>query len=481
LHRFILFLLFTALFSFTALLRGEASAPIDESTKTLAHDVFKQLIEINTTDSSGDVTTASEAMAQRFRNAGFPESDIYLGGPTEKKKNLVVRLRGSGKQKPVLLIGHLDVVEAPRAEWATDPFQFVEKDGFFYGRGTQDMKQEDAIMAVTLIKMKQEGFTPDRDIILALTADEEGGKFNGVGWLLQHRRDLIDAEYVINTDDLTVWTVDGKAQTIEVGAGEKIYSDYQVFITDPGGHSSLPRPKNPIYGLSNALVRLQHYTFPLELSEVTRAYYQRMSEVETGQRARDMKLILKSPPDPDAAARLSRDVNDNATLHTTCVATRVDAGEANNALPQRAEAIVNCRILPGHTKQEIRDVLMRVIADPEAKIRYLDSSSQPSDNIPSSPPVFKLFPLRSDLLAAVEKLSNQMWPGAPVIPMMARGASDGVHTTAAGMPTYIVGGVAVERDGDREHGRDERIGVESFYRGLDFFYQLMKMLTGPPH
>src|SRR6185437_9914628 len=315
------------------------SAQIDSSTKQLAHDIFKQLIEINTTDSVGNVTTASEAMAKRFREAGFPENDIYIGGPNDRKKNLVVRLHGSGKHKPVLLIGHLDVVEARREDWTTDPFQFVEKDGYFYGRGTEDMKDGDAIMATTLIQFKKESFVPDRDLILALTADEEGGKFNGVDWLLKNHRDLVNAEFVINTDDLTLWTKGGKPEVMEIDASEKIYSDYQFVVTDSGGHSSLPKPQNPIYELSAALVRLQHYKFPVELSDVTRAYYERMSKVQTGQRATDMKAIVKNPPDHTAETRLSQNIDDNAMLHTTCVATRVEAGHANNALPQRAAAI----------------------------------------------------------------------------------------------------------------------------------------------
>ena len=464
-----------------ALLGASCSAQLDDSTKQLSHDIFKQLIEINTTDSVGNVSTAAEAMEQRFRDAGFPESDIHIEGPNDRKKNLVVRYHGSGKNKSVLLIGHLDVVEARREDWTTDPFQFVEKDSYFYGRGTQDMKDEAAIMVTTLIKFKQEHFVPDRDIILALTADEEGGKFNGVDWLLKNHHDLIDAEFVVNTDDLTVWTVQGKAVEVEIVASEKIYSDYQLVVTDSGGHSSLPKPQNPIYELSNALVRLQNYKFPVEFNEVTRAYYDRLSKTETGQRSEDMKAILKDPPDRDAVARLSHDVNDNAMLHTTCVATRVNAGLANNALPQRAEAIVNCRILPGHTKQEIRETLVRALADPAVTVRYMSNSSTASDTVPTTP-VFTPHPLRSDVLGAVEKIAGEMWPGTPVIPTMARGASDGIYTSAAGMPTYIVAGVAIDRNDDREHGKDERVGVKSFYDGLDFWYRFVQTLTGAtPH
>ncbi len=456
-----------------------ARAQIDDPTKQLAHDIFKQLIEINTTDSVGNVTSASEAVAKRFREAGFPESDIHVLGPNDRKENLVVRFHGSDKHKPVLLIGHLDVVEARREDWTTDPFQFVEKDGYFYGRGTQDMKDGDAIMIAALIKMRQEGFVPDRDIVLALTADEEGGQSNGVNWLLKNHRDLIDAEFVLNPDDLTVWTDHGKAFVVEVVAAEKTYSDYQLIVTDSGGHSSLPKPQNPVYELATALVRLQQYNFPLELNDVTRGYYERMASVETGPRSADMKAVLRNPPDQAAAARLSHDVNDNAMLHTTCVATRVNAGHANNALPQRAEAIVNCRLLPGHSKQEIREKLVQILADPAVAVHYVSDAHEPSDTPPSNP-VFASQSLRPDVLSVVEKVAGTMWPGTPVVPTMARGASDGIYTSAMGMPTYEIAGVAVDRNDDREHGRDERVGVDSFYRGLDFYYSFLKTLTSSP-
>ena len=458
------------------LLTMPAAAATDEQTRQLSHDVFKQLIEINTTDSVGNVTAASEAVAQRFRDAGFPESDIQILGPNDRKKNLVVRLHGSGAHKPVLLIGHLDVVEARREDWTTDPFQFVEKDGYFYGRGTQDMKDDDAIMITTLIRFKKEKYQADRDIILALTADEEGGKYNGVNWLMNNHRDLIDSEFVINTDDLTLWTKRGKPYVMQVVASEKIYSDYQLVATDPGGHSSVPKPDSPVYELSRALLKMQQHKFPLQLNEVTRDYYQHLATTEHGQRAADIRGVLKDPPDRAAEERLSRDVNNNSMLHTTCVATRVNAGHANNALPQRAEAVINCRILPGHTKQEVHDELVRVISDPAIQVHYVNNDGSIADSPPSTP-VFTAHPLRQDVLTIVEKITNEIWPGTPVIPTMALGASDGIFTSAAGMPTYIVGGVAVDWDDDREHGKDERVGVESFYQGVDFFYEFMKKLT----
>ena len=312
----------------------QATATGDEATRRLAVDIFKQLIEINTTDSVGSVTAAAEAMAQRFRDAGFPENEVRVLGPSsnDKKKNVVVRLHGSGKHKPVLLIGHLDVVEARREDWTTDPFQFLEKDGYYYGRGTSDMKDGDAIMTATLIRMKKEGYVPSRDIILAMTADEEGGTSNGVDWLIKNHRELIDAEFVLNHDGGGVLADHGKPIMMEVNATEKLYGDFVLTSTNPGGHSSLPRPENAIYELANALTRIAHYQFPFELNPITRSYYERQVAMSTGQRAADLKGMLKNPPDQEAVARLSKDPIDNSTMHTTCVATRLSGGHANNAL-----------------------------------------------------------------------------------------------------------------------------------------------------
>jgi acetylornithine deacetylase/succinyl-diaminopimelate desuccinylase-like protein len=468
------FVLFSALF--LCFFTPQSQAQVDDATKKLSHDVFKQLIEINSTDSVGSVTAASEAMAKRFRDAGFPASDMQILGPNDRKKNLVVRLHGSGKHKPILLIGHLDVVEAHREDWTVDPFTFVEKDGFYYGRGTQDMKSGDAIMVTTLIRFKKEGYTPDRDIILALTADEEGGKSNGVDWLLKNHRDLIDADVVFNHDGGGILSDHGKPVMMTVDATEKLYADFQLVVTNPGGHSSLPRPDNAIYALSNALTRLQHFQFPFELNEVTRAYYQSMAPVETPARAADIKAMLNDPQDMAAIARLSQDPIDNSTTHTTCVATRLAAGHANNALPQRAEANVNCRIEPGHSAEEIRQQLIKVFADPSITVRYVDNFGNVSDSAPerkSFPPP----PLRRDVFGPLEKITSAMWPGTPVIPEMATGASDGIYTMSAGMPTYGISGTAIDRDDIRAHGRDERLGIDSYYRGVDFYYRFLKAVT----
>ena len=342
------------------------AAQPDAATKQLARDIFQQLIEINTTDSVGSTTIAAQAMAKRLTDAGFPASDIAVLGPNDRKGNMVVRLHGTDRaQKPVLIIGHLDVVEARREDWTTDPFKFVEKDGYFYGRGTQDMKVNDAILVTTFIRFKKEGYRPARDLILALTADEEGGKSNGVDWLLKNRRDLIDAEFVLNADAGGVTMVKGKPVNVDIEASEKLYADFQLTATNPGGHSSLPVPDNAIYHIADALAKLERAPFPFELNEVTRTYFEKRAALESGQVAADMKAILRTPPDAEAMARLSADARYNSTMRTTCVATRLNAGHANNALPQLAQANVNCRILPGHAAEEVRQSLIRTFADPK--------------------------------------------------------------------------------------------------------------------
>lgn len=453
-----------------------ASAQLDDTNRQLSHDIFKELIEINTTDSVGSVSAASEAMAKRFRDAGFPESDLQVLGPNDRKKNMVVRLRGSGKHKPVLLIGHLDVVEARREDWTTDPFQFVEKDGYFYGRGTQDMKSGDAIMVTTLLRLKKEGYVPDRDIILALTADEEGGKSNGVDWLIKNHRELIDAEFVLNHDGGGILTEHGKPVLMAVDATEKLYADYQLSVTNPGGHSSLPVPDNAIYHLANGLVRLEHYEFPVELNNVTRAYYERMSEVEKGQRSADMKALLKTPPDPTAVERLSQDPMDHSKMRTTCVATRLEAGHANNALPQMARANVNCRIAPGKSSEDIRQKLSEILADPKINVRYVGAIGEVTDR-GSERQSYAPPPLRPDVFEPLEKVVKEMWPGLPVIPTMSTGASDGIYTNAAGIPTYGIGGTSEERGDHRSHGKDERMEAESYYKGVEFYYRYLKAVT----
>jgi acetylornithine deacetylase/succinyl-diaminopimelate desuccinylase-like protein len=450
----------------------------DDANKQLARDIFKQLIEINTTDSIGSTTVAAEAMAQRLRDAGFPVNDAKVLGPNPRKGNLVARLHGSGARRPILLIGHLDVVEARREEWSVDPFQFLERDGYFYGRGTQDMKSADAIFVATLIRFRKEGFHPDRDIILALTADEETGDANGVDWLLRTHRDLVDAEFVLNPDGGGVYTRNGKPAMMSVDASEKLYADYQLEAKNAGGHSSLPVADNAIYHLADGIGRIERYQFPFELNGITRAYFRQMATIDSGQIAADMKAIAKDPADAAAIARLDADPLSHATMRTTCVATRLDAGHANNALPQTARAIVNCRILPGHTAEEVRLNLVQLLADPKIAVRYVSDSGEVSETAPTQPSGAPVA-LRPEVMNPLEKTAQEMWPGVPVIPAMATGASDGVFTNAAGMPTYAISGLAVDFDDVRAHGRDERLRVSSFFGGLDFYQRFLKALTSP--
>jgi len=384
---------------------------MDPATRQLAHDIFKQLIEINTTDSVGNVTTAAQAMAQRLLDAGFPQADVTVVGPNDRKRNLVARYRGSGhsRHKPVLIIGHLDVVEARREDWTSDPFEFVEKDGYYYGRGTQDMKVSDAVAVTDFIRLKRAGFVPDRDIILALTADEEGGKSNGVDWLLKNHRELIDAEFALNPDAGGVVMDSGRPVSMEFEATEKLYADFQVTALNPGGHSSLPKPDNAIYHVADALAKLERAPFPLELNEVTRGYFTAMAATQTGQTAADMRAILADPPDTAAAERLSQDARYNSTLRTTCVATMMNAGHAPNALPQRAEANVNCRIFPGHSQEEIRLALVKLFDDPKLSVRYMSDAREVfehgSERKAMAPP-----PLNPEVMDALRGATQTLWP-----------------------------------------------------------------------
>ena len=444
--------------------------------RALAHDIFKELVEINTTDSTGSTTVAANAMRRRLLDAGFPQADVVVSGPNDRKGNLVVRYRGKtgSTRKPILVIGHTDVVEAKRSDWSMDPFKFTEQDGYFYGRGTQDMKVSDAIAVADFIRMHKEGYVPDRDIILALTADEENGRFNGVDWLLKNHRELVDAEYVLNPDGGQVRT--DKPPAVEFEAAEKMYGDYEVSATNPGGHSSLPTPDNAIYHVVDALAAIQHYRFQPELNAVTREMYGAMAKMETGETAADMRAILKDPLDQQAAERLSKDARYNSTLRTTCVATMLEGGHAPNALPQHAAANVNCRIFPGHSQEEIRQTLIKVINDPKVSVRSKDLKGEVSDN--DTPRTsMAVPPLRDDVMRSLREVSQRMWPGTTVIPIMETGSSDSIYTMAEGLPSYGICGVAIDRDDNRMHGRDERVKAQAFYDGLEFYYLLLKSLT----
>ena len=449
-----------------ALTLSAAAAAQDARTphEQLARDVFRELIEINTTESRGSTLEAARAMAARLRAAGFPDSDVVVTPMTPRKGNLVARLRGrTTGRKPILLLAHIDVVEADPRDWTLPPFAFIERDGTFYGRGVADDKDEAAIYIANLIRMKEEGYTPDRDIIVALTTDEEGGPNNGVQWLLANRPELIDAAFALNEGGGGT-LIDGRRISNNIQASEKKFLSFQLEVTNPGGHSSRPVKDNAIYRLSAALLRIGAYDFPVHLNEVTRAYFERTAAIVEADLAHAMRTILDNPADSAAAATLARDPAYNARLRTTCVATMLTAGHAQNALPQRATAIVNCRILPDESQAAVEETLTRLIADDQVRLTPV---GQATDSPPS--------PLTPGLLQSVERLTEEMWPGVPVIPTMSTGATDGLYLRNAGIPVYGVSGLFY---GDTfAHGMNERIPVRSFYEGQKFLYRLVKALT----
>ena len=438
-----------------------AELPPPEYQK-LTHDVYKQLIEINTSFSTGATTPAAKAIAERMKAEGFPESDIHVLGAAPHKMNVVVRYRGTGKHKPLLLLAHLDVVEAKRSDWSMDPFVLNEKDGYYYGRGTIDDKAQAAIWIANLIRYKREGWKPDRDIIVALTADEEGGgPYNGAAWLVKNRRDLIDAEYCLNEGGWG-YMVNGKKVSNNIQVSEKYVLSYRFEVKNKGGHSSLPVPDNAIYRLSEALVRLSKFKFPAQTNEVTRAFLEEMSKTQPEPISGLMKAAAKDSE--DAIAKLSENsIELNATLHTTCVATMLDGGHAVNALPQTAGATINCRVLPDMKAEEVLATLKHVVADDQVSVTPI----REAEAGPSSP-------MRPDLFRAASRITDTLWPGVITVPTMVMGATDGLYLRSAGIPTYGVQGIFI--DDFRAHGRDERVSIQSFYEGSTFLYELVKSL-----
>jgi len=436
-----------------------------EAERTLAHDIYKEFVEIQSGFTTGATTPVAEAAAARLRAAGFSESDLFLGGASPKKANLVVRYHGTGALKPILLLAHIDVVEAQREDWSMDPFQLIERDGFFYGRGTGDDKAQAAIWIANLIQYKKEGFKPDRDIIVALTADEEGGgPYNGVAWLLKNHRDLIESEFALNEGG---WGEESKGKRIsnDLQVSEKYVVNFRLEVRNKGGHSSMPVADNAIYRLAAALQRLANFGFPLKTNEVTAAYFQEMAKIETGAMKEDLANAGKGSQ--DAMQRLAAASPAwNATLRTTCVATLLEGGHAMNALPQLAAATVNCRVLPEDSVDYVQSTLQKVVADDQVSVKIL---GQPAPGPASA--------LRPDVLAAVSRATEALWPGVPVVPIMVMGATDGKALRIAGIPTYGIQGIFFDRDDIRFHGRDERLGIQSFYEGHAFLYELVKSLS----
>jgi acetylornithine deacetylase/succinyl-diaminopimelate desuccinylase-like protein len=436
-----------------------------EADQRLAREIYKEMIESKSGFTTGSTTPIAEAVAARLKTAGFPASDIFVGGAIPRKANVVVRYRGTGARKPILLLAHIDVVEAKREDWTTDPFTLIEKDGYFYGRGSMDDKAQAAIWIANLIRYKREGFHPVRDLIVALTADEEGGgPYNGVDWLLKNKRELIEAEYALNEGGRGEM-VDGKRVSNDISLSEKTYSDFRLEVRNKGGHSARPSPDNAIYHLAGALYRLSTFTFPFQLNEVTRAYFQQMSKIEKGQRSADLVKVA------EGSEQAMRDVAAtsaplNAMMRTTCVATLLEGGHATNALPQLAAANVNCRVLPEDSVENVLQTLKKVVADDQVIVTIkTDEGRSPAS------------PMRSDVMKAFERITDTMWPGVVTLPTMAVGGSDGRYLRVAGIPTYGVQGFFVDRDDVRAHGRDERMPIRSFYEGQTFLYEFVKTLA----
>lgn len=433
------------------------------ANQVLARAVLKQLIEIDSTHAHGS-TGAAVAIQKRLIAAGFPAADVKLLIPADHptKGNVVVRLRGRGTARPVLYIGHLDVVEARREDWTYDPFVLTEKDGWLYGRGTIDMKGQDAAMIAALIRLKEEGFAPNRDIVVAFTADEEaGGDASGIEWLLKAHRDLIDADLVINPDGGEAGIKKGRKLFVGVQTAEKLYVTYQIEAVDKGGHSSRPTASNPIYRIARALGRIEQYRFPAHLTATTKAYFSRRASLELGQ----VKVDMRGAADGDAASleRLSGEVETNILIRTTCVATQVEGGQGESALPERTRATIQCRVLPGEAPEDIQRSLAGAIGDPSVRLTVLT----PPTPSPESPPA-------AAVIGAVEAVAKSQWPDVIVLPTMSPGASDSAYTRSAGMASYGIDGMFDDLDDGRAHGRDERIGVKAFAEELEFTYRLMK-------
>ena len=430
--------------------------------------LYKELIETNTSLSAGSCTLAASRMAAHLKAAGYPDADLHpFSVPDHPKEGgLVAILHGSdSKAKAILLLGHLDVVEAKREDWTRDPFTLIEEGGYFYGRGTADMKAQVAAWVDTMVRYKEEGFKPRRSIKMALTCGEETSTaFNGAGWLATHERALIDAEFALNEGGGGRLDASGKPLILTVQAAEKFPQNYQLEVTNPGGHSSRPVPNNAIYHLAAGLTKISTYQFPFQASDITKAYFAKMGPQVGGEMGAAMTAFSKG--DMMAAPVLAKDPSYNSVLHTTCIPTLLSAGHANNALPQRADANINCRIFPGTSVEEVRAKLQELVADPEIKVTASDKRSEvPKGPQPLTPVIFK----------PVENLAAKMWPGVPVVPFMSAGATDGAFLTPAGIPTYGVSGMFGDPDGNGAHGLNERLRVKSVYDGRDFLYQIVKV------
>jgi acetylornithine deacetylase/succinyl-diaminopimelate desuccinylase-like protein len=445
----------------------EAHAPRPDQLEF--RDLYRELIETNTSHSVGSCTLAAQRMAEHLRAAGYPETDLHSFAVAEHPKDggLVAVLPGTDRTaKAILLLAHLDVVEARREDWTRDPFKLIEEGGYFYGRGTFDDKSMAAVWVDTLVRMRKEGYRPKRTIKMALTCGEEAGAaFVGAEYLVKHERPLIDAAFALNEFAYGILDAQGHRVVMEVEAGEKTDQDYRLEVVNPGGHSSRPVKDNAIYRLAAGLVRLSGYEFPVQFNDTTRTYFSRMSGIVGGESGAAMRALVSDAADAKAAAIVSQDPRLNAMLRTTCVATLMDAGHATNALPQRARANVNCRIFPGIGVEEVRATLARVLGDSQISV----TTVLPSDPLVVPPP------LTPAILGPIEQVTHRMYPGIEVVPVLQAAGTDAIYLAEAGIPTYGVSGMFIDPDLSNVHGLNERIRVQSLYDGRDFLYSLVKL------
>lgn len=432
-------------------------------------DLYRELVETNTTLSAGDCTLAAQRMAARLRTAGIPESDMRVFVPEghPKEGGLLAVLHGTDPAaKAILMLAHVDVVEARREDWTRDPFTLIEEDGYFYGRGTADMKAQAAIWVDNMIRYHEQGFKPKRSIKLALTCGEEtNAALNGAGWLAQHERAAIDAAFAITEGVGGDLDEHGQRVALEILAAEKVSQHYTFEVTNAGGHSSRPVPDNAIYHLVRAVDKVSRYEFPVQLDDANRGYFLGMSKIHGGEVGAAMAAIVANPGDTAALAVLDRDPSWHAMLRTTCVATQLSAGHAPNALPQRARANINCRIFPGVSVEEIRAQLVKIVDDPAVTVSIPEVRG----------PVAQPAPLTPAILGPVKQVAHELWPGVPVVPALEPGASDAQFMNAAGIPTYGLDGIFVDPDYGHIHGLNERVRVRSVMEGRTFLYRLIKL------
>ena len=456
-----------------ATVQGPAiAAPTPTPDEASFRELYKELVETNTTLSVGDCTLAATKMAARLKGAGYPDADVQVWTEPNhpKEGGLFARLAGKdASAKAVLMLGHIDVVEAKREDWTRDPFKLVEEGGYFYGRGTADMKGQDAIWVDTLIRFKKEGYTPQHTIKLALTCGEEtAGAFNGAEYLAKSKRDLIDAAFAVTEGGGGRLSEDGKPVFLGIQVAQKFPQDYTLEITNPGGHSSRPVPANAINELAVALTHIANYNFPITFNETTRAYFTEMAKIKGGADGAAMLAMIKNPKDAKAEAQLVANPDYNSILHTTCIATMLDAGHATNALPQRARANINCRIFPGTSVEEVRKTLETVAAAKELKITLRSTRSAVAPSPPLDPKV----------IGPAQALAKEMFPGVPNLVTMSAGATDAAFLTPVGIPTYGISGNFSDPDGGGVHGLNERIHVKSLMDARAYLYRLMKMYGG---